>query len=565
MYSPFISLFGKDCSTPQIEQNGGEREEFFQKERKAGMEKIEIFDSTLRDGAQGEGISFSADDKLKILKSLDSFGVDYAEAGNPGSNPKDLEFFRRAKDIKLKNTKLVAFGSTRRKSVKPEEDDNLNALLTADTEYIAIFGKSWRLHTEVILAVTPEENLEMISDTVSYLTANGKKVIFDAEHFFDGLKDSPDFALSTLRAAEKAGAAAVVLCDTNGGSFPEEIGEITGEAVKAVNIPVGIHCHNDSGCAVACTLAAVKAGARQVQGTFIGIGERCGNTNLSTVIPNLQLKMGYDCVPEESMAALTETACYIAEIANIKLAGSMPYVGRNAFGHKGGMHADGVAKNPKTFEHIPPETVGNERSFLLSEVSGRSTVLSKLSNFDGSLDKNSPETKRIMEKLKRLESVGYQFEAAGASFELLVLKELGRFQPFFRIEHFHVVSNQNYAIEGLEKANAMVKIKVGDRFEITADEGDGPVNAIDKALRKALEVFYPQLKKTHLIDYKVRVIAAGDSTAAVTRVLIESTDGERVWTTVGASKDIIDASLIALLDSIEYYLYHKAEEARSYK
>lgn len=529
------------------------------------MEKIEIFDSTLRDGAQGEGISFSVDDKLKILKSLDNFGISYAEAGNPGSNPKDLEFFRRAKGVKLKNTKLVAFGSTRRKNVKPEEDDNLNALLTADTEYIAIFGKSWLLHVEVILSAAPEENLAMISDTVSYLTSKGKKVFFDAEHFFDGYKDNKEFALSTIKAAEKAGAAAVVLCDTNGGTFPDEIAEITGEAVKAVSIPVGIHCHNDSGCAAACTLSAVKAGARQVQGTFIGIGERCGNTNLSTLIPNLQLKLGYECVPEESMQTLTETANYIAEIANIKLAGSMPYVGRNAFGHKGGMHVDGVAKNPKTFEHIPPETVGNERCYLLSEVSGRSTVLSKLNSFDRSLDKNSPETKRIMERLKQLESAGYQFEAAGASFELLVLKELGRIQPFFRIEHFHVVSTQNYAIEGLEKANAMVKVKVGDRYEITADEGDGPVNAIDRALRKALEVFYPQLKKTHLIDYKVRVIAAGDSTAAVTRVLIESTDGERVWTTVGASKDIINASLIALLDSIEYYLYHKAEEAKSYK
>ncbi len=529
------------------------------------MEKIEIFDSTLRDGAQGEGISFSADDKLKILKSLDAFGIAYVEAGNPGSNPKDMEFFRRAKGLKLNNAKLVAFGSTRRKDVKPEEDDNLNALLTADTEYITIFGKSWLLHVDVILGTDAKENLAMISDTISYLTAKGKKVIFDAEHFFDGCKDNGDFALSTLTAAEKAGAVAVVLCDTNGGTFPDEVKEITKKAVNAVKIPVGIHCHNDSGCATACTLAAVKAGAKQVQGTFIGIGERCGNANLSTVIPDLQLKMNYSCVPEESMAALTETARYIAEIANIKLAGSTPYVGKNAFGHKGGMHADGVAKNPKTFEHIPPEAVGNERSFLLSEVSGRSTVLSKLHNFDGSLDKNSPETKRIIEKLKKLESAGYQFEAAGASFELLVLKELGRFQPFFRIEHFHVVSTQNYAIEGLEKANAMVKVKVGDRFEITADEGDGPVNAIDRALRKALEVFYPQLKKTHLIDYKVRVIAAGDSTAAVTRVLIESTDGERVWATVGASKDVIDASLIALLDSIEYYLYHKAEEAKSYR
>lgn len=527
------------------------------------MKKIEIFDSTLRDGAQGEGISFSADDKLKILQRLDEFGVTYVEAGNPGSNPKDLEFFRRARNMELKNTKLVAFGSTRRKNITAEEDANLNALLSAETEYVTVFGKSWLLHVDVILDTDPEENLAMIRDTIEYLTSKGRKVIFDAEHFFDGYKDNGEYAVKTLKTAEEAGAVAAALCDTNGGCFPEEITEIVKAAVDSVKIPVGIHCHNDCGCAVANTLAAVEAGASQIQGTFIGIGERCGNTNLSTVIPNLQLKLGIECVSGESMSRLTETACYIAEIANIKLAGSMPYVGRSAFGHKGGMHADGVAKCPKTFEHIPPESVGNERNFLLSEVSGRSTVLNKLSEFDKSLGKNSPETKRIMEKLKKLEGAGYQFEAAGASFELLVLKELGRFQPFFRIEHFHVISTQNYAIDGLEKANAMVKVKVGDRSEITADEGDGPVNAIDRALRKALELFYPQLKRTHLIDYKVRVIAAGESTAALTRVLIESTDGESVWTTVGASKDVIGASLMALLDAIEYYLYHKEEEKRA--
>ena len=519
--------------------------------------KIEIFDSTLRDGAQGEGISFSADDKLKILQKLDAFGVDFVEAGNPGSNPKDMEFFRKAAKLKLKNTKPVAFGSTRRKSISAAEDENLAALLEADTEYAAVFGKSWILHVKTILGTTPEENLAMISDTVAFLKSKGKKVIFDAEHYFDGFKDNADYAIQVLQTAEKAGASVLVLCDTNGGCFPEEIAEITAKSKAAVKAKIGIHCHNDSGCAVACTLAAVKAGAVHVQGTFIGIGERCGNTNLSTVIPNLQLKMGCDCVPKSSMQSLTETARYIAEIANIKLNGSMPYVGGNAFGHKGGMHADGVAKDPATFEHIPPETVGNERSFLLSEVSGRSTVLSKLEAFDKSLDKNSPETLRIMERLKKLESRGYQFEAAGASFELLVLKELERFTPFFTIEHFHVISTQNYEIEGVEKANAMVKIKVGEEYEITADEGDGPVNALDRALRKALEVFYPKLRKMRLVDYKVRVIAAGDSTAAVTRVLIESTDGKNVWTTVGASKDIIDASLIALLDSIEYFLHNK--------
>ncbi len=526
------------------------------------MQKIDIFDSTLRDGAQGEGISFSVDDKLKILQRLDDFGVSFVEAGNPGSNPKDLDFFKRARSLKLNNTKLVAFGSTRRKDVSVENDDNVKAILDADTEYTAVFGKSWQLHTETILNVSPNENLSMIRDTLSFLKQNGRKVIFDAEHFFDGYKYSPEFALSVLKTAESAGADLIVLCDTNGGCFPDEIGRITEEAVKASCVSIGIHCHNDIGCAVACSIAAIKAGAVHVQGTFIGIGERCGNANLSTLIPNLQLKLGYNCVPDGSADKLTETARYIAEIANVKLSGSMPYVGRNAFGHKGGMHADGVAKTPKSFEHIPPECVGNSRSFLLSEVSGKSTVLSKLKSFDSKLDKSSPETSRILARLKELESAGYQFEAAGASFELLVLKELGRFLPFFKIEHFHVISTQSYDVNEINKANAIVKIKVGSRYEITADEGDGPVNAIDRALRKALEVFYPQLRKTHLVDYKVRVIAAGDSTAAITRVLIESTDGEKVWTTVGASKDIIDASLKALLDSIEYFLHIKAEEAR---
>lgn len=526
------------------------------------MEKIEIFDSTLRDGAQGEGISFSVDDKLKILMRLDSFGIDFVEAGNPASNPKDIEFFRRAAGINLKKSKLTAFGSTRRKNTSCGDDSNIAALIDAGTEYVTVFGKSWLLHVEAILDADSEENLSMIRDTVGYLTQKGKKVIFDAEHFFDGYKDNAAYAIKTLKAAAEAGAERIVLCDTNGGCFPDEINDMVKLVTQITDVPIGIHCHNDSGCASANTISAVKAGARHIQGTFIGIGERCGNANLSTVMPNLQLKMGYRCIDEKSMANLTQTACYIAEIANIKLAGSMPYVGRNAFGHKGGMHADGVKKDPRSFEHISPEKVGNERSFLLSEVSGRSAVLSKLSEFDANLEKNSPETMRIMKKLKKLESAGYQFEAANASFELLVLKELGRFQPFFRIEHFYVVSAQNYAVRDVEKSNAMVKVKVGDKCEITADEGDGPVNAIDRALRKALEVFYPQLKKTHLIDYKVRVIAAGDSTAAVTRVLIESTDGETVWTTVGASKDIIDASLMALLDAIEYYLYNTWEIKR---
>jgi len=513
--------------------------------------KIEIFDSTLRDGAQGEGVSFSVSDKLKILERLDAFGVDFIEAGNPGSNPKDLEFFEKAK---TKYAKLVAFGATKRKDLSPEDDDNLNALLSANTEYVCIFGKSHDLHVEKILRVSNEENLAMIRETVGYLVKKGKRVFFDAEHFFDGYKANPDYALLTLKTAADAGAERLVLCDTNGGCFPDEIAGICDDVIGKIQKSerqVAVHAHNDTGCATANSIAAVKSGAVQVQGTFIGIGERCGNANLSALIPNLQLKLGYECVPEASIAELTEAAHYIAEIANIPLPRSLPYVGGSAFAHKGGMHADGVAKDPKTFEHISPETVGNERNFLLSEVSGRSALLPKIRKTDPTLEKTDPIVQKLTDKIKELEHEGYQFEAAEASFDLLVLKELGWFKPYFEIIDFKIVAaNSN-------RASAMVKVREPDgRTEITADEGDGPVNAIDKALRKALEVFYPILADMRLTDYKVRIINSGDNTAAVTRVLIESTDGKNSWTTVGASKDIIGASMTALVDSLEYMLYY---------
>ena len=542
----FFSLCGIFAELPHI--NGKESRSM----------KTEILDTTLRDGAQGEGISFSVDDRLKIMKRLDTFGVTFIEAGNPASNPKELEFFRRAAEIPLKKSKLVAFGSTRRKDSSAEDDAGIRALLSANTEYIAVFGKSWLLHVDCILSATPEENLNMISDTVKYITECGKHVIFDAEHFFDGWKDNPEYALSVLKTAEKAGAETIVLCDTNGGAFPDEITAAVSEAKKHIGTRLGIHAHNDCGCAAANTLAAVRAGAEHVQGTFTGIGERCGNASLSTVIPDLQLKMHYDIVSGESLRHLTKTARFISEVANVKLAASAPYVGSSAFAHKGGMHTDGVAKNPKTFEHIAPDEVGNERNFLLSEVSGRTAVLSKLRLFEPSLDKNAPQTKRIIEKLKALEHEGLKFEAAGASFELMVLRELGRFKPFFEIVNFQVVSSQHG--NEAEKANASIKIKVGDRYEITADEGDGPVNAIDRALRKALEVFYPVLRNMRLTDYKVRVISTGESTAANTRVLIESTDGKNSWTTVAASKDIIAASVAALVDSLEYMLLRAMPE-----
>lgn len=520
------------------------------------MKKIEIYDSTLRDGAQAESISYSVSDKLKIAECLDRFGVDYIEAGNPSSNPKDAEFFERAKKLKLTHAKLTAFGATVRKDTPPSEDAGLKALLGAGTKCVTIFGKAWKLHVDCILGVTPEENLAMIADTVAYLREKGRTVFFDAEHFFDGYKDDPEYALEVIRTAERAGASAAVLCDTNGGCFPDEISKFVKAAAKAVKIPLGIHCHNDTGCAAANTIAAVKSGAVQVQGTFTGIGERCGNAALTTVIPDLQLKLGYSVISADRLRTVTKTARYINEVSNLRLPGYLPYIGGFAFAHKGGMHADGVAKNTSTYEHIDPSEVGNYRCFPLSEVSGRSAVLPKLQAIEGSLTKSSSETKIITEKMKELEHEGFQFEAAEASFELLVRKELGRFTPHFEIDHYRIISSMD-SLDGnpyTEKANALVKVKVGDRYEITADEGEGPVNAIDKALRKALEVFYPELRKMHLIDFKVRVITSNDSTAAVTRVLIESTDGETTWTTVGASRDIINASVIALTDSLEYML-----------
>jgi 2-isopropylmalate synthase len=510
--------------------------------------KTETFDSTLRDGAQGEGISFSLEDKLKILIKLDEFGVDFVEAGNPGSNPKDLEFFKRAGTLGLR-TKLTSFGSTKRKEINPADDDNLRALITANTEYIAIFGKSWDMHVDKILRVSHAENLDMIEQTIRYLVSLGKQVIFDAEHFFDGYKHNADYAIETLKAAARAGARTLCLCETNGGCFPDEIESIVKAVKQTVSVPLGIHTHNDSGCAVANSIAAVKAGANHVQGTFVGIGERTGNANLSTLIANLQLKLGYECVPESSLPLLKETAHYIAETANIALPNTMPYVGGSAFAHKGGMHVDGVSKDPVTFEHVPPESVGNERNFLISEVSGRAVTFAKLKRIDPELQKTDPPVQELTNRIKELEHRGYQFEAAGASFELLALKELGWFQPYFEISDFKIISS-NYT-----NASAFIKVRVKEEYEITADEGDGPVNAIDKALRKALEKFYPALKEMRLVDYKVRIIGGSDNTAATTRVLIESTDGRTSWTTVGASKDIINASMIALVDSLEYMLY----------
>ncbi len=523
------------------------------------LNKITIFDSTLRDGAQAEGVSFSVKDKIKVVKALDRLGIGYIEAGNPGSNPKDLEFFEKIRSVSLKNSKIAAFGSTRRRNISPAEDGNIQALLGAGTDTVAIFGKTWDFHVTDIIGATLHENIEMIYDTISYLKEQGKEVVFDAEHFFDGYKNNKEYAMKALDAAVQAGADCLCLCDTNGGTFPDEIYSITKKVVEAFDVTVGIHTHNDCGMAVANSLMAVMAGASHVQGTFTGFGERCGNANLSTIIPDLQVKRDYNCIPDENMSMLTHTAREISEITNLKLSDREPFVGKTAFAHKGGMHVDGVLKNSKSFEHIDPAVVGNERKFLTSEVSGRTTILSKIQKIAPYIEKNSEETSKIIDKLKALEYEGYQFEGADGAFELLIRKELGKYKPFFELETFKIIGEHPPLAEG-QTAAAMIKIKVDNQSEITAAEGDGPVNALDKALRKALEVFYPGLATVHLTDYKVRVLDSNSATASKVRVLIESSDGKDSWTTVGVSKDIIEASWIALVDSMEYKLIKDIEE-----
>ncbi len=531
-------------------------------DRKAERElfsKTHIFDSTLRDGAQGEGISFSVQDKLHIVRALDELGVAFIEAGNPGSNPKDLEFFEEVKKVTLENARLVAFGSTRRKDMKPEDDTNLRSLLAAGTDCVAIFGKTWDFHVTEILRASLEENLAMIHDTVAFLVSEGKTVVYDAEHFFDAYKANAQYAMETLKAAAEGGAAVLVLCDTNGGSLPDEVAQMTAVVVKELKVPVGIHCHNDAGLAVANSLLAVKAGATEVQGTLIGFGERSGNANLSTVIADLELKMGVRCLPEGRVAELTQSARKVAEIANVSLEGGMPFVGHNAFAHKAGMHIDAVTKNPKAYEQVPPESVGNERSFLMSEVAGRSMIIEKIRKFDPNMQKDSPVAAQIVARVKELEHAGYQFEGAEGSFELLVRKNIGKYKPFFDLQYYKIIGEQ--PIKGIAcTAFAQIKIGVDGEMAITAGEGDGPVHALDVALRKALERFYPGVREIRLTDFKVRVLDSKSATAAKVRVLIESTDGENVWSTVGVSTDLIEASWLALVDSFEFKLISDVEK-----
>lgn len=521
------------------------------------MKNIFVYDSTLRDGAQAQGISFTVNDKLKIAASLDEFGIDYIEAGNPGSNPKDLEFFEKIKRKPLKRAKLVAFGSTRRANTATCDDANVKAILSADTPVVAIFGKSWDFHVTDIIRTTLEENLAMIRDTIAFMKEQGKEAVFDAEHFFDGYKANPEYALASLEAAAEGGADWLVLCDTNGGAFPSEIYEIVKVVKERFSLSIGIHCHNDGGMGVANSIAAVEMGAVQVQGTINGYGERCGNANLCTIIPNLQLKQGFSCIPNSSMEKLTSVSRYVCELANLIFNERDPYVGNSAFAHKGGMHIDAVQKNVASFEHISPEAVGNERRVLMSEVSGKSTILAKVQKIAPWVSKNSDEMQKIIDRLKQLEHEGYQFEGAEGSFELMVRRLLGKNNPFFDVKSFKVLCEEHWQ-EDLSAA-AIIKVRVDGIEELTAAEGDGPVNALDKALRKALEVFYPQLNEMRLIDFKVRVLDTDKATAAKVRVHIESTAGDESWSTMGVSSNIIEASWNALIDSIEYFLYRQID------
>jgi 2-isopropylmalate synthase len=516
---------------------------------------VTIFDTTLRDGTQGEGISLTVEDKLKIAVKLDELGIQYIEGGWPGSNGKDIEFFRRCALLKLKNAKITAFGSTRRKGVPPEEDLNLQAIVESGVGVATIFGKSWDFQVTTALQTTLEENLNMIYDSVHYLKSRGLEVIYDAEHFFDGYKENRDYAIATIRKAEAAGADWIVLCDTNGGSLPGEVASIVADAVASVAAPVGIHAHNDCELAVANSIAAVQAGARQVQGTFNGLGERCGNANLCSVIPNLQIKLGFNCIGEEQLQTLTNTARYVSEIANVNLPANQPYVGTAAFAHKGGVHVSAVLRHSKTYEHIRPELVGNVQRVLVSELAGQSNLVFKAQELGLDFDQQSEATKKLIQTIKDMEYAGYQFEGADASLELLIRRSIGEQEDIFVLESFKLLMEKSG--DHPMVCEAILKIKVRGETVYTAAEGNGPVNALDNALRKALETYYPDLRNIHLSDYKVRVLNDKDATAAKVRVLVESSDFDTNWSTIGVSENVIEASWEALVDSLRYAIIGK--------
>lgn len=516
---------------------------------------IQIYDTTLRDGTQGEGVSLSVEDKLQITQRLDELGIDYIEGGFPASNPKDAEFFRRVQKLKLRSAKLCAFGMTRRRGVAASEDPGVVALVEAGAPVVTVVGKTSDFHVTEVLRVTLEENLAMIRDTVSYLKSQNREVIYDAEHFFDGWKANPEYAAKTIQAAAESGASLVCLCDTNGGTLPEQIAERVSAARKALEasrVPVGIHCHNDCELAVANSLAAVDAGAVQVQGTINGVGERCGNVDLISVMANLAIKKsGYEVLGGTNLEHLTELSRFVYETANLNPRPGQAFVGQSAFAHKGGMHVHAIARATESYEHINPELVGNERRILVSELSGRSNIAAMTAKHD--LPNDPALHKQVLDKIVEMEHVGFQFEAATASFDLLVRKVAGKFKPHFKRLKYHVGVSVDG--EGSPVTEATVKIKVNGEPRHEVGEGDGPVNALDAALRKALNGNYPNLQQMRLIDYKVRVVNSEAGTAARIRVIIESADDRDVWGTVGVSENIIEASWMALVDAIEYKLY----------
>ncbi len=516
---------------------------------KENVNKVMIYDATLREGAQAEGVSLSSTDKLKITQLLDELGIDYVEGGWPGSNPKDVEYFKKVKDLKLKNVRLAAFGSTCRKNTDPAKDDNIKALLDSETPVVTMFGKSWTLHVEDALQTTLKENLRMIEESVRYVKSKGREVVYDAEHFFDGYKTDSEYAMKTLDAAAKGGADSLVLCDTNGGSLPEEVKSITAKVKSAFpDTVIGIHAHNDSGTAMGNTLAAVSAGATHVQGTTNGYGERCGNADLSVLIPNLQLKMGFNVLPKGKLVHLTRVANAIAYIANQPPPHRSPYIGRSAFAHKGGIHVSAMRRNSLSYQHVDPKLVGNESRVLISELAGRSNLLSKIEEMG--VSRKIDNLKDVLEKIKKLEHEGFSFESAEASVELLLLRSQKDYKPPFKMLDFMTV------VEHREKrgifAEATVKVLVGDKVFHMAAEGDGPVDALYLALSKALKQVHPEIKKFHLADYKVHIVNSKKGTGAVTRVMIDMQLNNKYWSTVGASTNIIDASWIALSDAMEY-------------
>ncbi|MBW4493737.1 MAG: citramalate synthase [Oscillatoria princeps RMCB-10] len=529
--------------------------------------RLWIYDTTLRDGAQREGLSLSIEDKLRIARKLDELGVPFIEGGWPGANPKDVQFFWQLKETPLKQAEVVAFCSTRRPGATAAEDPMLQPIIAAGTRWVTIFGKSWDMHVTEGLKTTLDENLAMIRDTIEYLRAQGRRVLYDAEHWFDGYKHNREYALKTLEVAAGAGAEWLVLCDTNGGTLPHEISQIVLKVLAAISqspnplFPapmLGIHTHNDSDTAVANALAAVMEGVRMVQGTINGYGERCGNANLCSVIPNLQLKLGYQCIDDSQMANLTETSRFVSEVVNLAPDEHAPFVGRSAFAHKGGVHVSAVARNPLTYEHIQPEVMGNSRRIVISEQSGLSNVLAKARSFGMDLDKGDPACRQILQRLKELESQGYQFEAAEASFDLLMREALGQRKQFFELKGFQVHCD---IARGSSDALATIKVAVNGKDLLEAAEGNGPVSALDAALRKALVNFYPEIAEFQLADYKVRILDGGAGTSAKTRVLVESTNGQQRWTTVGVSGNILDASYQAVVEGLEYGLLLNAVKA----